>query len=152
MTNSRIAEVFRIINIKDISYGGFGPAPVLAKTAMPYIVVREIFSRELTSLNGRSGLTRTVMQIEVWDRDYEQAYQKREEIKDGILGFSGPVDTQAVDGPISHNADVELYDGVRELHSLITRLEIWWYVISSSSTIPYGRELPVPSDYRDLPV
>lgn len=155
MADSRIAELVKFLMGHDPNpaLGGISPHPVPARAVMPYVTIREILAKELESLNGRSGLVRTIEQVECWDSDYERAHQLREFIKDRLLQFSGPIDTRTVDGPINHVMDVELYDGTRELHQLASRFQVWWteLTLPDQSGLPLV-QFPVMLDYILFPV
>ncbi len=107
--------------------GGIGPTPVPYPATMPYVTVREIMGKELECVDGtRVGTIMTVMQVEVWSKDYEQANSIREQLKSSILEHSGATGTLTVAGPINHVTDAELYNDANELHQRVTRYLIWW--------------------------
>lgn len=105
--------------------GGISPAPVPKNAVWPYVTVQDSFSKELESLTGSSGLLRSKIQINCWDKDYENAWQLRAAIKSYLLPFKGTAGSQTIQD-VKHGNDHELYDGQRELHQLILYVFIWW--------------------------
>lgn len=129
MADSHTAAIVQFINALSIAVAG--PPPLPLNAALPYVTVREVIASELESLTGKSNLTRTVMQVECWSKDYEMANSIRESIKgpgdgSGLLGAYGAVGTRNVQGPINHIMDAELYHERLEIHQLITRYLVWW--------------------------
>lgn len=105
--------------------GGISPPPVPPNGQFPYVTVQEVLSKELESLTGSSGLVRAKIQINCWDRDYENAYQMRQAIKAYLLPYKGIAGDQTIQD-VKHAGDHSLYDGARELHQLILAIFVWW--------------------------
>lgn len=103
-----------------------GPEPLPEKLTADGITVREILAQELEDLGGRSGLCHSIIQVNCWDRDYEEANRIRGLIKDLLLdNFTGPMGTLNVDST-NHDIDAELHDAERGMHQLITRIHVWF--------------------------
>lgn len=97
---------------------------------LPTITWQVIDSQEVESLSGYSALTRTTMQISVWDVSYDNAAAVRDTVVVGLRGRSGtygslPGPTIVLDY-VTNFRYRELYDGERELHQLILRVDMWW--------------------------
>lgn len=125
---SRLGALVKFIKTLTFSpaLAGIGPNPLPLNATFPYVIVREIFSVDQVILTGRNGTTRSILQVEVWSKGYDEAYHTRETIKNGLIDYAGALDARTTIGPIAHVIDVELYDARVELHQLISRFEIWW--------------------------
>jgi hypothetical protein len=106
--------------------GGVSPYPLLPTAVLPFINVREVFGRQLQNLSTRSGMIETIMQIDIWSKDYEEAYEIRKTANNALIDTFGSVGSLIISGPIRHVTDAELYDGTRRIHQLISRFHIWW--------------------------
>lgn len=123
--SSRVAAIITRLAAQVTSLGGIGPEPLPANAVFPYVTVLEIGGRDLESLSGDSGLTRTTIQLNVWDKDFEVATAKLDLCKAALRGFTGVSAGQTVRS-VNHYRDNYLYDGSRELHQCICRYSIWW--------------------------
>ena len=128
---SRVAAVITILNTNFSSpqMAGISPPPLLPDAGEPYVIVHEIQNREEENLVSQSGISRSVIQVNVWDHDYEVANTLREAIKSYLFSFSGPIGGSPPDATIAsvrHVGDTELFEGVIERHQLISRFQIWW--------------------------
>lgn len=131
--SSHIAGVVNLLQMaftSPLAMSGIGPVPVpdsVNTAAFPYVTVQEPADYELQSLTGPSGMSKSVIQVSVWSRDYEAAWHLRSQIKSLLLSVAPTtilsLKLQATNQVAS---DAELYDGPRKLHQLITRIQIWW--------------------------
>lgn len=128
MADSHVAALIQYIQdlTLDPVLGGIQPPPLPNDATYPYVTVHKIMGDDpAKTLDGPSGLQRTVMQINVWSPDYEEANSTKDAIKDALIGVFGPVGSLTVEGAY-HMMDAELYNPERSLHQLITRLMVWW--------------------------
>lgn len=130
MAGSHVAALVQVIQGLSLSPtpGGISPVPLPKGASFPYITVRKVHGTELENLSGRSNLLETVMQVDFWSKDYEEAFSMQTAVKDALLegiGVSGG-STGFTLKTCNHVNDAELFDDVRELHQLITRFHIWW--------------------------
>lgn len=123
--SSRVAAIITRLAAQVPSLGGIGPEPVPNNAVFPYVTIIEIGSRDLESLSGDSGIARSTIQLNVWDKDFEVATAKLELCKAALRGFTGVVAGQTIRS-VNHDRDNYLYDGHRELHQCICRYSIWW--------------------------
>lgn len=122
--SSRVASIIARINAQ-VSLGGISVPPVPADATMPYVTVHEMTPQELENLAGSSGKIRTIIQVNVWHKDFEAGDAAQKLCKTAVRGFSGTVLGNVINA-VNHHTDAYLYDGVRELHQQITRWAIWW--------------------------
>ncbi len=121
------SRVARIIDILDAGLSsppvatGYGPNPIPEDAELPYVTVQEVNASPLESMEGPSGKTRTLIQVNCWAKDYEEAWEARRLITDYLHTYRDS-EVVAVNFPRSH----ELYDGLRRLHQLIAAFWIWW--------------------------
>jgi hypothetical protein len=108
-----------------LSYKGLSPTPVPDTATFPYITVQETHAADVESMTGPSGATRAVMQINVWDKDYEAAWLCCKQIKDYLLAYKGVAGDLYI-AAVNHGSDHSQYDGIRQLHQQILILFIWW--------------------------
>ena len=104
---------------------GVSVPPVPKWATFPWITVQQLPSREVESMTGTSGLAATMMQVNCWDKDYEQAWDLREAVKELLLSYTGEIGDSYIQA-VNHGIDAELYDSQRELHQLIVRFRVWW--------------------------
>lgn len=124
--NTYVAELIQVLITQfSGSYGGISPAPLPPGAVFPYITVSEITVREVESLQGLSGVTFTILQVNVWDKDFEGAGVMRDTIKQYMCSFSGTAGSRIIQG-VNPVVDSMLHDGVRNLHQAVTRLQIAW--------------------------
>ncbi len=109
---------------------GASPVPVKPTFVFPWVTVREAAGRELQSLTGPSGLVETLMQINVWSKDYDEAYALRSAIKSYLLPYTGAAGSENIQG-VTHHLDSELSDDQRELHQAVLILKVWWGVTTN---------------------
>lgn len=105
--------------------GSISPPPVPPNAVFPYTTVHQIGNTLIQNLLGSSQLCQTVIQINVWDPDYELAFALRRRVQNMLLPFVGLTLGMTIQG-INHVYDHELYNGPLELHQLIARYGIWW--------------------------
>jgi hypothetical protein len=122
--SSYVARLIALIKDMDLGLGGITPPPLPAQAAFPYVTVTQLFSKEAESLTGPSGKLRSLMQINVFHKTYEAAWNTRKTIKSTLFALT-PSDDNGLRA-VNHNQDNELYDGNSSAHQLITRLFIWW--------------------------
>ncbi len=126
VVNTFTAETIALIKGQfTMGLGGISPSPVPPTASFPYVTVTEVTVLEVESLYGLSGVQQTIMQVNVWDKDYEAAGTMRDSIKAYLCGFTGTAGTRFVQG-INPVLDTSLHDGVRSLHQAITRIKITW--------------------------
>jgi hypothetical protein len=101
------------------------PPPVPDNATFPYITILEIGAVELESLTGKSGLVRSVMQVNCWSKDYEECWALRKLVKDMLMAFTGAIGGETIDA-VNHSSDRQLYDPQRELHECVASFIIWW--------------------------
>lgn len=123
--NSLVAEVIQVIRANVSGLGGISPSPVPVDAKFPYITVGEINTMEAESLEGRSGLARSLIQIECWSKSHECAWSTRRIVYQLLTKYRGQAGTQVIKW-VNPNVDAMLYDGNRSLHQAITRLFVWW--------------------------
>lgn len=130
---SKVAAIISVINDQfSAQIDGISPPPLPSSAGALYITVHEVNTKELENLGGPSGLARTVIQINVWDHDYEAAYVLREDIKTYLLAFLGGVGGSPAGINVSstnHQQDWELFDGATARHQLIVRLLVWFEAV-----------------------
>lgn len=102
------------------------PPPLPPTAVFPYVTVHQIFGEELQSMDGLSGMTSTMMQVNCWDKDYERAFSLRASLTTLIMAGVNTVTLGLNLKAVSIPRYQELYDGPRELHQLIGRYAIWW--------------------------
>lgn len=122
---SRIAALVSTLQGSVDGLGGISPVPVPPDAVFPYITVEEIADKELESLTGPSGKTHTIMQVSCWAKDYETAWDTREEVKTLLFSTRGVVGDQYI-ADVTYNTGREFYDDQRSLHKLISRFFIWF--------------------------
>lgn len=127
--SSHEAAVIHLLDTELAVSGQFYRAstpPVPSNVMFPYITVQEAIGVESMNLVNSSGLNRKVMQICVWDKSHEVAWELRESIKSLLLtpykGSAGDHVIQGVDTPVEKT----LYDSIRYLHQLILQITIWF--------------------------
>lgn len=125
------AGLIYLIRTTVTGLGGISPPALPPFATFPYITVHTIKGDELESLTGTSGLQETIMQVNVFHKDYEAAWNVRETVKTLVLGFTGNVGNGKVLKAANHSqgsgaGDSELFDTVRNFHQLIVRFCIWW--------------------------
>jgi len=123
--NSIVAEVIQLINNNISGLGGISPAPVPVNALFPYITVGEINTQEAEAMEGRSGLTRTLVQIDCWSKTHEGAWATRRIVGDFLNMYRGTAGSLVIKW-VNPNVDTTIYDGNRSLHQSISRLFIWW--------------------------
>lgn len=123
--NSHAAEVITLLKAHVTGVVGISPSPVPPQPAFPYVTVAELRGDEVQSLTGVSGLNRTIIQIDIWDKTHETAWNMREAIKSYLLPFKGTAGTQTI-RLVTFNVENMFYDGNRSLHQAVVRLFIWW--------------------------
>lgn len=101
------------------------PIPVPLGAQFPYITVQEILNKEYESLTGPSDLSRSIMQVNCWDKNYEVADELRTSIKDILLQFQGSILDLTV-AAVNHSTDAALYDPERQAHQLVSRFVVQW--------------------------
>lgn len=132
-----VAGIVSIINTSfvsippgDTKVNGVSPKPVPVNAPFPYVTVSKLSSKELENLEGPSGMSRSIMQIEVWDHDYDTADRIRTAIRDILLAWTGAMPNPLLVGlsiaASNHSIDAEFYDSTTKLHQAITRLVIHW--------------------------
>ena len=154
MSDSRAAGLVQLIQAATLSPSpvSIGPAPLpLNTTVDPGITISEMLTMELENIDGRSFLTETIMQINCISKNYETAWQLREQVKDLIIEYTGQCGTtnQYIDS-VNHNTDREFYDDPRELHICITRLHIWWTKQTADALLQPETEGDVFSPVPDI--
>jgi hypothetical protein len=123
---SFVAELIQVILSQfHSSIGGITPPPLPANASFPYITVNEIRVGEIESLYGLSGVQQVVMQVNVWDKDFEEASVLRNTIKRYLCSYSGTAGSRVIQG-VNPVVDTTLHDGVRNLHQSITRVKVTW--------------------------
>jgi len=124
--NTFVAEVIQLLkNHFTSSLGGISPVPLPPSAAFPYVTVQEITVKEVESLQGLSGVQFTVIQVNVWAKDFESAGTMRDSAKAYLCGFSGTAGSRFIQG-VNPVVDSMLHDGVRSLHQGVTRVSIAW--------------------------
>jgi len=129
---SHTAAVVSLLNTQFPSptIAGISPPPLPNDAGDPYVTVQEIQSKELESMTGASDLARSIVQVNIWDKDYEAADTLRTSIKNYLFGFTGNVViasvTEAHVQIVRHMMDWELFNGEVERHQVIARFLIWW--------------------------
>jgi len=132
---SHVAAVVNLLfdQFPSPTIAGISPVPLPPEAGDPYVTVQEILSKETESLSGPTNLSMSIIQIDVWDHDYEAADTLRTSIKDFLLAFTGDVTiasvVQAHIQGVNHNTDRELFNGDIERHQVITRLQVWWETV-----------------------
>lgn len=106
------------------------PLPVFPTgfTLLPYLTVQMLIGTEYENLQGQSGLSKTQFQVNVWHGNKETAESTRDSVRDFLLTLAPAVLSGKNVEATNHVVDSEFYDGIRELHKLITRVWIWWSV------------------------
>ena len=125
---SHIGGVISIINAALSSprrIGGICPIPLPDHATFPWITVQETISTELESMDGQSGAARSVIQVNCWSKDYDEAWELRSAVKSLLLPYSGSAGGEVIRG-MNHGRDLEQYDGARQLHQLVVIFHIWW--------------------------
>lgn len=128
MADSHVAALIQYIQtlVLDPGLGGITPPPLPNDATFPYVTVHKIMEDDpAKTLSGPSGLKRTIMQINVWSPDHEEANAALEAIRDASIGLVGPVGSLVADGSY-HVADAELFNPERAVHQLISRIMVWW--------------------------
>jgi hypothetical protein len=100
------------------------PAPLPATAKYPYVTVNEPFTKEIESLQGRSGLAGALIQVNCYSKDYEEAWETREAIKVMLCTFKG-VSSAITIMDVRHKLDTELFNDATEVHQLISRFILW---------------------------
>jgi len=90
-----------------------------------YITVQEISAKDLFSLTGPSNYVDSIMQINCWCADREEAHRMRTRVKALLINHSGAVGSLNIDGS-EHVLDAVLYDSDREVHQSIVRIHMAW--------------------------
>lgn len=126
--SSHVAGIIQLIKASFPSpvIGGISPPPVPPNVIEPYVTVQEIMGRELESLTGPSGLSRSIMQVNCWSSSYESAYNLKASIKAMLLAFTGTTPTGSKIQAVNPQYDTELYDSERKINQSIVRLFVWW--------------------------
>ena len=124
--NTFVAEVIQLLKAHfTSSLGGISPAPVPPGALFPYITVTEITVKEVEHLAGLSGVQQTIIQVNVWAKDFEIAGTVRDSAKLYMCGFRGTAGTRYIQG-VNPVVDSMLHDGVRSLHQGVTRVLVTW--------------------------
>lgn len=92
----------------------------------PSITSQQISGQDLESLQGYSGLVRTIFQINCWAKDHEDADILRRLVKGVLSGYKGSTPDGIPIAGSNHVGDREFYDGERRLYQKITTFSIWW--------------------------
>ena len=129
MANSFLAGVRGVLDAAVLDpepIGGISPPPLPSTALFPYITLQQIGNTEVESMEGRSGLNRTIMQVNCWHGDYEKAFSLRRGILMLARPWTVPISLGLTIAAVHHLTDMEMYDGPRELHQLIARYAVWW--------------------------
>lgn len=131
LSPSEVAGLVYLIRTNIVGLQGVSPPPLPAIAITPYVTVHQILNIGLESLSGPSGMVKSLMQVNVWSKDYEVAWSFRESIREFILAFTGNVGNGRIIEAANCNAgfgagNTELFDNVRLYHQLISRILIWW--------------------------
>lgn len=124
MSDGHVAGIIQLI-LQELPDTEIGPQPVPDDASYPYVTIQEILNEDVEDHEGFAGLAMSIIQVNVWDKDYSAAQTKRAAIKDTLRNYSGSAGTSIIQGT-NHRLDRELFDGDRELHQLITRFDIGW--------------------------
>lgn len=102
--------------------------PLASSTVMPAITIQMITGRELESLDGVSGILRSIMQVNCYATDSEVADQLRRSIKDAILGSRDIIITGSdlTLAAVNHNGDRDQWEDKIRKHCMMVDLQIWW--------------------------
>ena len=122
---SRVAAIVTMLDTGVPALVALSPPPVPPDAVFPYVTVQEVLETELENLIGRSGNTRTVMQVNVFSKSYEEAESVREACKVYLMGRTGVFQGQTIDA-INYQHGGYLYDGQQSLHQCIARFLVWW--------------------------
>jgi hypothetical protein len=125
--NSLVAEVITLLKTRISGLGGISPAPVPVNAQFPYITVSEIGTQDAESLQGRSNLHRTIIQVDCWDKVHETAWNVRKIVDDLLNSYRGVTGSYLIQW-INPNTGASFYDGNRSLHQSVTRVFVWWSV------------------------
>jgi hypothetical protein len=128
---SPVAGIITLLNSQFSSpqMVGISPPPLPSNAGDPYVTVQEIMDLETESMEGQSGLLKSVIQVNVWSNSYETAHALRKAIRDYLLSFSGPIGGSPPDATldaVNHIGGFELNKGLVERHQLISRFKTWW--------------------------
>jgi len=124
--NTFVAEVIQLLKGHfTSSLGGISPVPLPPSAAFPYVTVQEITVKEVEHLAGLSGVQQTIIQVNVWAKDFESAGTVRDSAKLYLCGFSGTAGSRVIQG-VNPVVDSMLHDGVRSLHQGVTRVLVTW--------------------------
>lgn len=122
---SRLSVITGRLIALGVAGGRVSPYPVPPRAVFPYVTVRELPTKDLESHSGYSGLTMSVIQVDVWSEDYEEADTIRQAAKTGIRGCIGSGTDPRVQA-INHQNDTELLNSETSKHQLITRYIVWF--------------------------
>ncbi len=124
--NTFVAEVIQLLKSNfTSSLGGISPVPLPPSALFPYMTVQEITGKEIEHLGGISEVQQTIIQVNVWAKDFESAGTMRDSAKYYLLGFKGTAGSRVIQG-VNHVVDSMLHDGVRSLHQGVTRVMVTW--------------------------
>lgn len=108
-----------------IDYGGIGPVPVPDNAPLPFITVQQIMHMRLQSHDGDSGVGPSMMQVNCFSKNYEEADALRALVDLALNGLTG-IFAGVVSQGANHNHSHDIYDSERELHQCITRHQVWF--------------------------
>lgn len=126
-----------------MSIAGISPVPLpddaFKTVAGPWVTVQEISTKELQTQSGGSGVGPSIIQVNVWNAQYEYADAARKRIYNilsnlsGSISVSGSVGGGSVSGAVvcqgsNFMGNHELYDPIRELHQLVSRFQMWFEI------------------------
>lgn len=133
-TVSFVAGIATAIRVA-VGLGTFGmpvpssvtPPPVPENAQFPVLTVQQITGEEGEVMEGLNGLTATVIQVNAWSPNYDEAFALRKNVLGVLFALTGAVaGTPLVVDRTTGFTYRELYDGSRELHQLILRCTVWW--------------------------
>lgn len=101
------------------------PPPVRPKDTFPAITFHEVAGREIESHDGPSGLYQCRLQVNCWDKGYDEADNLREAVKIKLLNYAGAAGIFTIQG-VNHAGDRYFYDGPNLLHQCVVEFWIWW--------------------------
>lgn len=103
------------------------PPPFDETQQLPGFIIQTIDGQELESLEGLSELSRTVMQISVYNKLYDNGFNQRASIVAFLRSFSGDSGVAGLKVDCIHDFRYrELYMPTSEIWQLILRCVVWW--------------------------
>lgn len=127
MANSYLGALNTLIQNAGTGASVVKPVPLVPTDVPPVITMQQIDGFEVEAMEGLSGLTPTIMQINCWDKLYDNAFEMRRLIKESFKTVTGAVGSTGL--KVDRITDFryrELYDAQLEFHQLILRCQVWW--------------------------